>query len=74
MEKFQEADKEVTAELNRERQAEVAQRAEAIAAVGSAMQSAGDSIQRQQMINAINRPNCNAFGYPGRYTANCTTY
>jgi hypothetical protein len=64
---------EIQTDLQRQNQAELAQRQAALAAFGDAMQNAADSMQRQQMINAMNRPrttNCSVFGN----TASCTTY
>jgi hypothetical protein len=71
--KIADVDKEMTASLERQNQVENAQRAQAMAAVGGALQNAADNMQRQQMINAISRPittNCSAFGN----SASCTTY
>jgi hypothetical protein len=65
--------KEMTADLEQQHQAELAQRR----AFGEALAQAGANIQQaqqnQQLINAINRPRtttCNAFGN----TASCTSY
>jgi hypothetical protein len=68
-----EVGKEMQAGLEQQHQAEIGQRQAVAAAFGSALQNAGESMQRQQLINSLNRPrttNCNAFGS----SATCTTY
>ncbi|SEE72669.1 hypothetical protein SAMN05444161_6881 [Rhizobiales bacterium GAS191] len=71
--KGQQIAKEMTAELNQEHQAELAQRREVANAFAQAAQNFQQQQNQQQMINALNRPrttNCSAFGN----SASCTTY
>ena len=68
-----EVGKEMQASLEQQNQTELAQRRVVAAAFGQALKDASDNMQRQQLINAIDRPrttNCSSFGN----SASCTTY
>jgi hypothetical protein len=68
-----EVEKEMQASLEQQNQTELAQRRAVAAAFGQALKDASDNMQRQQLINAIDRPrttNCSAFGN----SASCATY
>ncbi len=60
-------------ELNQQHQAELNRRAAIAEAIGAAAQQMNENIQRQQLINSINRPrttSCNRFGNQ----VDCTSY
>ena len=63
----------MTAELQQEHQAEMAQRQAAASAFAQAAHDFAEQQNQQQMINAINPPrttNCSGFGY----SVSCTSY
>ena len=72
-EKSQQVGKEMTAELQQEHQAEMAQRQAVASAFAQAAHNFAEQQNQQQMINAINRPrttDCNSFGN----SVSCTSY
>jgi hypothetical protein len=69
----QQVGKEMTAELQQEHQAEMAQRQAVASAFAQAAHNFAEQHNQQQMINAINRPrttDCNSFGN----SVSCTSY